>query len=75
MMRNCFGEYFFRTLVMEYLKDPINSFTVVNVAFLVEQNEDNYVDMDLIWRNQFAEHGAIGEYPLRSDSFAVYGGR
>ena len=72
-MRNVFGEFFRRTVVLSLLPGRKSSETVINLAFLLEVSEYNAVDIDTVWRTQVKDHGKIGNYELKDDSFAIYG--
>ena len=72
MFRYCFGEFFFRSVVMDYWSGPILGDTIVLMAFLLEANEYNVVDVDTVMKRQ-AETGHLGEYELTDESYVVYG--
>ena len=72
-MRNCFGEFFFRSVVLEYLQGDILKDTIVTMAFLLEPSEYNIVDVDTVWRRQAVGQKVIGNYPLSEESFVIYG--
>ena len=72
MFRYCFGEFFFRAVVMDYWQGPLLGDTIVFMAFLLEASEYNVVDVDTVWKRQAAT-GTLGEYPINKDSFVVYG--
>lgn len=72
MFRYCFGEFFFRSVVMEYFEGPILGDTIVNMAFLLEANEYNVVDVDTVMKRQ-AETGNLGEYAISDESYVIYG--
>ena len=57
---------------MEYFSGPILGDTIVNMAFLLEANEYNVVDVDTVMKRQ-AETGYIGEYALSDETYVVYG--
>ena len=44
LFRNCFGEFYFRTVVLEYFMGPVLGDTIASLAFLLEENENNEVD-------------------------------
>jgi len=71
MFRYCFGEFFFRSVVMDYWKGPLLGDTIVFMAFLLEASEYNVVDVDTVWKRQAAT-GSLGEYPIDLESFVVY---
>ncbi len=73
LFRNRFGEYFFRSVVMEYFEGPVLGDTIVSMAFLLEENEDNLIDVDSIWLVQIREHGQLGNHPIRTDGYIVSG--
>ena len=72
-MRNCFGEFFFHSVVLEYLQGSILKDTIVTMAFLLEPSEYNIVDVDTVWRRQAVGQKVIGNYPLSEESFVIYG--
>ena len=72
MFRYCFGEFFFRSVVMDYHQGPILGDTIVQMAFLLEANEYNVVDVDTVMKRQ-AETGYLGEYALSDENYIVYG--
>ncbi|XP_059078723.1 uncharacterized protein LOC131877143 [Tigriopus californicus] len=72
MMKNRFGEFFFRTVVLGYYEDPLTTFAVANMAFLVEPGERNFMDFYGAWINQRDQYQSLGSYRLESGDFRTY---
>ena len=49
MHRQKFGEYYFRTVVMEYFPAEKQKKTIASLAVLLEPSHYNLVDIDSIW--------------------------
>jgi hypothetical protein len=62
MHRQKFGEYYFRTVVMEYLSAQQSRKTIVSLAVLLEPSHYNFIDIDTAW----------GELALNVNKFGVF---
>lgn len=69
MHRQKFGEYFFRAVVMEYIKGP-RAITFVSLAILLEPNEYNMVDIDAVWKTM-ANTGFFGEWEFTPFDYLI----
>ena len=49
MHRQKFGEYYFRTVVMEYLREEPSKKTIASLAVLLEPSHYNFIDIDTTW--------------------------
>lgn len=72
MLKNRFGEFFFRTVVLGYYEDPLTSFVIANMAFLVEPGERNFMDFYGAWINQRDNSQSLGSYRLENGDFRTY---
>ena len=71
LMRNCFGEYFFRSVVLQYFQGPVLEDVIVSLAVQLEASEFNHVDVDTVFHAQAVGVGIIGNYQLSEDSYYV----
>ncbi len=71
MHRLKFGEFFFRTVVLELIEGP-RKITFVSLAILLEPNEYNMVDIDSVWM-QSATSGFLGSWPFGVFDFKITG--
>ncbi len=69
--RNCFAEFFFRSVVLEYLQGDVLKDTIAVVAILLEPNEYNLVDMDTVWRRQASKSSGTIRSLRRASSSMV----
>ena len=60
-------------MVLEYLEGRLIGDTVASMAFLLETNDDNLMDVDTVWRTQLRGGGALGNHMVREDGFLVNG--
>ena len=74
--RQKFGEFYFRTAVMEYLPaaDSQRSKTVASLAVLLEPSNYNLVDLDSVWGGLAVDAGAFANWkPFGPDDFITSG--
>ena len=62
MHRQKFGEYYFRTVVMEYLSAQQKRKTIASLAVLLEPSQYNFIDIDTTW----------GELALDDNKYGVF---
>ena len=67
MHRQKFGEFYFRTVVMEYFPAEQRKKTIASLAVLLEPSHYNFIDIDSTWgglaldAKQFGTFGALGQ--------------
>ena len=66
-----FGEYYFRTVVLDLVEAPKKT-TVVSLAVLLEPNEYNMVEIDVFGKRK-ALQGYLGEWKFSNYDYIIKG--
>lgn len=74
MHRQKFGEFFHRILILDLIKTPIqgNKETFVSLCVLLDPNEDNFIDLDSVWRDKGVK-GYLGPWKFGLWDFVIKG--
>ena len=70
-MRQRFGEFFFRVVVLDYFKNAEHTI-LVSLAVLLNKNQYNMVDVDAVFKG-CADQNRFADWVFTQDDYVVTG--